>query len=294
MNLAELLTSQGMDPKTHPWAAVARPAVRFEQAVGEGDPVGSLGGLPALPEGVAWPRWNWWLRGGRKGQKRAEATARAGRGFPLAFVAQLECSALADTGLPFPATGRLLFFYECQEQPWGFRPSDRGGFVVMYVPSDVEGVPQSPPADLDEEYVFERVALQARTVLSFPESRPEGDGEAYLDDDPEMSAYVVDPFAETPIHQSGGYAGAIQGDDMELQCALITMGEDLGSGYTFGPEVGAKAEKAAHQWKLVFQLSSDEAMGAFWGDMGRLYFWMREDDIREGRWDQAWMHLQCG
>jgi uncharacterized protein YwqG len=30
-----------------------------------------------------------------------------------------------------------------------------------------------------------------------------------------------------------------------------------------------------------------------WGDAGILYFWIREEDARAGRFDQAWAVLQC-
>ena len=31
-----------------------------------------------------------------------------------------------------------------------------------------------------------------------------------------------------------------------------------------------------------------------WGDMGCLYFWIRESDLAAQRFDDAWMILQCG
>jgi uncharacterized protein YwqG len=30
-----------------------------------------------------------------------------------------------------------------------------------------------------------------------------------------------------------------------------------------------------------------------WGDSGRLYWWIREADLAEGRWDATWLVLQC-
>jgi uncharacterized protein YwqG len=31
-----------------------------------------------------------------------------------------------------------------------------------------------------------------------------------------------------------------------------------------------------------------------WADLGRVYFWIREEDLRERRFERAWAILQCG
>ncbi|MEE3806196.1 MULTISPECIES: DUF1963 domain-containing protein [Lysinibacillus] len=38
---------------------------------------------------------------------------------------------------------------------------------------------------------------------------------------------------------------------------------------------------------------SEEELGYMWGDSGRLYFWIREDDCQKTRFDQTWVVLQC-
>lgn len=30
-----------------------------------------------------------------------------------------------------------------------------------------------------------------------------------------------------------------------------------------------------------------------WGDLGRLYFWIRDDDLAARRFEKAWLILQC-
>ncbi|MBQ1817367.1 MAG: DUF1963 domain-containing protein, partial [Clostridia bacterium] len=34
--------------------------------------------------------------------------------------------------------------------------------------------------------------------------------------------------------------------------------------------------------------------GAMFGDCGNIYFWMRESDLRERRFEKAQLILQCG
>jgi uncharacterized protein YwqG len=31
-----------------------------------------------------------------------------------------------------------------------------------------------------------------------------------------------------------------------------------------------------------------------WGDVGRLYYWIKHDDLVARNWDLTWLILQCG
>ena len=100
-------------------------------------------------------------------------------------------------------------------------------------------------------------------------------------------------YGATPYHQMGGYPHPVQGDGMELECQLASAGLYLGdpSGYE---DVRAKAlESGAGDWRLLLQMDSDDNLGVMWGDAGIIYFWIREDDARARRFDQAWLVLQC-
>ena len=60
------------------------------------------------------------------------------------------------------------------------------------------------------------------------------------------------------------------------------------------PQAAALLPGAA-QWQLLLQVDSDEeGTGFMWGDMGRIYYWIRESDLRERRFDRSWLILQCG
>jgi uncharacterized protein YwqG len=43
---------------------------------------------------------------------------------------------------------------------------------------------------------------------------------------------------------------------------------------------------------LLLQVDSDD-VGMMWGDGGRLYFWIREQDARRADFSNVWMILQC-
>jgi uncharacterized protein YwqG len=63
------------------------------------------------------------------------------------------------------------------------------------------------------------------------------------------------------------------------------------TGYT-DPRVEQLAAGAA-AWRLLLQVDSDEDRGMYWGDVGRIYYWIREEDLRRGAFDAAWLILQC-
>lgn len=47
------------------------------------------------------------------------------------------------------------------------------------------------------------------------------------------------------------------------------------------------AVAAAARWRLLLQLDTDDHVGWSWGDVGRLYFLIRADDLGGRRFDRA-------
>ncbi|MGG5259537.1 YwqG family protein [Phycicoccus avicenniae] len=308
-----------------------RPAVVLEPA--EHPPSGSgasrLGGSPDLPPDLAWPErpafedgaataaaylaanedpTQWWRRLDAAQQERIAEDHRvrahrvAGTA-PLSFVAQVDLAQVAATGEThpeLPTTGRLLFFYDLLEMPWGFAPGDAVGSRVLHDDTDVGAlVRRDPPADLvalGSEGVLPEVVLRPRATLTAPPPGagvlegllPDHDAEAYH----EWSMTAMDePGWDT--HQVGGWPHQVQGD-MQLECALVSAGHSTGDGRAFeDPVVRAAAEEEAPEWVLVLQVASDDDRGFMWGDSGFLYVWMRRKDLRERAFERAHLVLQC-
>jgi uncharacterized protein YwqG len=42
------------------------------------------------------------------------------------------------------------------------------------------------------------------------------------------------------------------------------------------------------------QFDSDDTAKLMWGDLGMLYFWVRQQDLKVREFSKAWMTLQCG
>jgi len=109
----------------------------------------------------------------------------------------------------------------------------------------------------------------------------------------ESTARFGDVFeAEEIVHRLLGHPDPIQGD-MQLECQLASNGIYVGdpAGYT-DPRAAALRPRAT-EWRLLFQVDSEDAADMMWGDVGRLYYWIRDADLRASNFDNCWMILQC-
>lgn len=46
-------------------------------------------------------------------------------------------------------------------------------------------------------------------------------------------------------------------------------------------------------WQLLMQLDSEDEAGMMWGDVGKIYFTIREQDLKSLSFDKTWMNWQC-
>lgn len=247
---------------------------------------GSLGGRPHLPPEIPWPVWN---------------------NQPLAFIAQLDLARLAALSgaadaVALPKTGVLLFFYEADEQPWGFDPKHQGCARVIYLPASklADHAPRTPPRELEPEFRFKPLALSAAIETTLPGAGDDVLGEiarsCHLTEE-EFLAYME--FLDGRLgklgascHRIGGYADQIQ-SDLKLEAQLVSHGLNCGDarGYDQGRKRGL--DNGAADWELLLQVDSEERIGMMWGDLGRIYYLIRRDQLLGSQFDGAWLILQC-
>ena len=81
---------------------------------------------------------------------------------------------------------------------------------------------------------------------------------------------------------------------MELECQLASNGVYCGNAVFPEQEKVKALEAGAADWRLLLQIDTDEAgPGWMWGDVGRIYFWIRHQDLAARRFADVWLILQC-
>lgn len=254
-------------------ASLYRPALQLRPARTPG--FMQLGGLPTLPPDVAWPEW---------------------KGKPLAFLAQLDLAVLHHALPSFlPASGQLYFFYDQGQGAWGFDPKDEGAWRVLYFPGDrARFAPRPAPVGLAEECVYQpRPVVPHRIDLLPSMERLNLEEFDWKRDDDAYFTLREEAFGGLAHHQALGFPTPVQDDAMELQCQLAANGLYVGTPEGYEDPRAAALRDGAADWSLLLQLDSDDDIGWMWGDVGTLYFWVREADARRGDFTHAWMVMQC-
>ena len=244
------------------------------------------------------------------------------RAWPLSFIAQVDFAELhAVHPLDgFPAAGRLLFFCDPFDWPWGER-DDQAQMRVIFTELPAERLQRRRyPREFDEPaasqvmprgYVFKPRTLRPTAWLLPPPLGFAGQPRAWAPSEwpawPAYDRFWGDLYARHPetfgprgesIHQVGGIAFSIQ-DPVEVECARLADGRSRPRAlWRELPDEFTQEQRAAHlaraeDWHLVLQIDSDIEAGMEWGDVGRLYLCARKDDLAACRFDRCWMVMQC-
>jgi uncharacterized protein YwqG len=256
-----------------------RPSVRLTGGGPADTGASRLGGAPDLPPEFEWPRW---------------------RGEELAFLGQLDLAAVAgcvpEAGLP--VAGLVLFFYDAVRKPSGLEPGHAESCRVVVA---AEGQPLGPAPR--ERAAFRPCPLVLSRELMLPPAHSFQLDPLDLDETElaawgllrarlaELQGVVVEEYSPGPLalHRLLGQAEPVYGREMELDCQLAANGLDLSDGEGYADPRRDELEPGAAEWRLLLQLSSDPELGWDWSDtFGRLFVWIRADDLLAGEFDRVW------
>lgn len=254
-------------------APLASPALHL--AVLDTPSLSHFGGSPNLPANVPWPEHN---------------------GKRLGFLARLSLPEMHRAhAMPWlPASGALLFFYDIENQPWGFDPKDHSGWAVRHV-TDLPSPALPSDAGTGGDMAVPHRNAGFRRIATLPSWEREAVKALQLtsEESDEFARIADAPFGGKPKHQVAGFPAPVQGDAMELECQLASHGLYCGDSTGYKDPRAAALKDGASDWRLLFQLDTDDDLGVMWGDGGTLYFWVKETDARAGNFTNAWLVLQC-
>lgn len=261
------------------------PSIRLEAEPAEMDNLNlgasRFGGVPDMPPETQWP----------------EAAGR-----PMSFLAQIRLRDLRrfEEAAGLTPDGWLCFFYDNVEQRWGFDPNDRDHWRVLYFDAPLDTLERRPAPNVGEE--VEAPFASCRLTPTIEYMLPHVDvvqGTLEMEfDDAEIEDYEklfarVNGDAGATRHRMFGFPEQIQGD-MRLECQLVSNGLYCGDSTGYEDPRAAELEPGMFEWLLLLQIDTDEdGPGWMWGDSGRLYFWIREEDLAAGRFEKTWCVLQC-
>ena len=216
----------------------------------------------------------------------------------LSFIAQINLSEIpvdAKT-TPLPDEGILYFFYDAGQSTWGFDPKDKGSWAVIYSASIPEKTTNiGCPKDLPEHARYKRVPVKLQVGHTIPDPTDMLDKFSLSKEQDYQVSDVFYQFIECgePHDQLLGHSVPVQGD-MHLEVQLVSHGLYCGDSSGYNDPRRKELEAGASNWQLLLQIDTHDDAGMMWGDCGRLYFWITKDDLRNKRFENVWMILQCG
>lgn len=251
-------------------------------------PIGAskFGGKPDLPKG-----FDWYYYTGENYEGITEER-------PLSFLAQINCEEVKkyDKDNLLPEKGIIYFFYELSTMTWGFDPKDKGSARVYYFNRNLSELSRTDfPVDMEAEFRLPEIKLNFSEKYDLPDYEEFSELYNYSNWDVYDEERVLSGYEpEETISKLLGYADIIQ-NSMLLECEKVTNGIYCGSSTDVESQKLKEMHENSEQWQLLFQLDT-VTKGSFelmFGDCGRIYFYIKKDDLKNCNFDNCWLILQC-
>jgi uncharacterized protein YwqG len=220
--------------------------------------------MPSLPDFFEWPEID---------------------GVPRAFLCQLDLREIRGESIisDLPSTGILYFFFDWES--W---------LHVAYVDvSTARCTPSTPPKNLDEKARYPERFVRFAEIESYPSC--DNDRINAL----EMNQRQIDEYCDRILENEGsshklfGFPDPIQNDDMDLECAL-RFNDVWNEGASLNDESILKEfEEQKNDWTILLELGAFDDAELIWGDAGKLYVWIRKEDLKALRFENCQAMQQC-
>ena len=209
----------------------------------------------------------------------------------LGFIAQINFSEIKDFDLEnkLPQKGMLYLFYDMEEMPWGYDPKDKTGKKVFYYFGNSPLERKQRPHNLEDDFLLNSYKLNFDNTIEIPDYWSSLADFELSEEENERYWELKEDFAEKQ-NKVLGHSNNIQ-DGMELQCELVSNGLYCGDSSAYESEQRKELEKNIYDWELLLQIDSNDDF--MWGDDGRIYLWIKKDDLKNKKFENSWLILQC-
>lgn len=237
-----------------------------------------FGGIPDLPKGVNWSK-----------SKYSK--------LPYSFLAQINLNEVVnfDVEQVLPNFGMLYFFFDLDSGDDGF--CFYADSKELYQPSIPIHLQDEPPTFFQKLFkrkkqskVLTEKSMQFDSFYNFPASWFDLNVQDAANTNNEDFYKVLEQvtvkdedfyFDENHgVHQLLGWYNGIQNNLLELDFNESTRMKDMN-------ELTSDEIKEALKWKLLFVFSSDKALDYNLMDGGVVYFFIHEDDLKQGNFNNV-------
>ncbi|HEY9756059.1 MAG TPA: YwqG family protein [Oculatellaceae cyanobacterium] len=253
--------------------------------------INKFGGYPDLPPDVQWPVSKLmlpsWLAPSATG-----IPIDINGNFSLPFIAQLrmEDTKAYDLDGLLPSSGMLYFFYAGSQ--YGFDNGNSNYWRVFWCSNTNELKPVTPPTPLIPDATYHTCSLTFANEQTLPHVETcwigrRGDSPAKLmlshAQWDEYADFLYRARANQTIHQMLGHSDDVQPNALEYGYNLV-QDQIFPDSKNFSSD---RLQKQFQQSRLLLQIDV-EANGMRFGRDGRLFFFIREDDLRRSDFSKVW------
>lgn len=271
--------------------SLQRLSLRITTEAVKGTSVGSskLGGRPDLPAGISWP-----------------IGKVAGREIALPFIAQFDVARLwrsyvgpGAIGL-LPTSGMLYFFYNMEDYGADYLAPENWRVIYHHSGDKSNLAPSEPPLPIPPHLDYKARAAKFHTEITLPkiETCYIG-GPGNKDAKVELTEEEWDPYidllsefrADQNIHQMFGHADDVQPYALENSYAEV-RDVFFPDGRPFESLTPKEQNVEFFQGRLLLQVDEEKSSKMQFGRGGRLYFFIREQDLKARDFTKVWVNEQ--
>ncbi len=175
--------------------------------------------------------------------------------------------------------------------PWGYDPKDKYGKKVFYFDGNLNELERKQVPENTE--IFPASKLNFSNQIELPDYESDLiDSEKFYNEEIDEIYDILYESCEENSNKILGHSNNIQ-DGMELECKLVTNGLYCGDERAYEGPKRFELEKNIPDWKLLLQIDSNEETDMMWCDYGKIYLWITKQNLKDKKFENSWLVLQC-